>query len=292
MKYCPKCHNEYVDSLNFCTQCGCPLEKLEEGSSVPDYRSEASLRTTRPRKKGSIWRRLFVAFLVVIALLVGAYNYVSNLTTYMGLNPNRVVAPKGGGKAKVAIEYDGFLWEIKSHPEWVTVHEGSDSFVVDFEKNASGRNRSGIITVQSGKVLAKVAIAQRAAATTVNVSKSVIHFSKAGGVDSLQVRTDGFNWQAEYPGFVTAEKSGDHTLILKAPRNDGYAKSGYLVVNEDYERKIVTIVQGGVCENCKGKGEIVCPICHGNSYSYFNCFGCGGRGIQTCNVCEGRGEID
>ena len=290
MKYCPKCHNEYVDTLNYCTQCGCPLETRPEGAPVPPM-PEFS-KPAPPRKKGSIWRRLFVALLVIIALLVGGYNYVSNLTTYMGLNPNRVVASKAGGEIRVAIEYDGFLWSIASAPEWVDIDEGADSFVLKFAKNTTGRQRSGRIVVESGKVVAQMMVGQQSEATFLTASSKYVHFSKAGGVDTLRVNTDGGDWQPRTSINWNIKKIDDHTFTLSASENAGYAKSDYIYLEEDRQRAYIQVVQGGICPQCKGTGEIPCKICHGTRYPGYNCFFCDNTGTQPCDNCQGRGEIE
>ena len=287
MKYCPKCHNEYVDTLNYCTQCGCPLETKTDDTPVPPAPAPR-----QPRKKGSVWRRLLLFLLVVIGLLVGGYNYVSNLTTYMGLNPNRVVAPKAGGEIKVAIEYDGFLWSIASAPDWVKISEGADSFVLQIEKNTTGRNRSGLITVKSGKILAQMAVGQQAVATYLKPATNYVHFSKAGGTDTLRVSTDGGDWQLRSSINWTAKKIDDHTFVLSAPENTGYAKSDYVYLEEDRQRAYVQVVQGGICKKCKGSGEIPCKVCQGVRYPGYNCFFCDNTGTQPCDECQGRGEIE
>ena len=290
MKYCPKCHSEYVDTLNFCTQCGCPLETKVDGEPVPPVPENS--RPASPRKKGSIWRRLFLFLVVAIALLVGSYKYVSNLTTYMGLNPNRVVAPKAGGELSVSVEYDGFLWDIVSAPEWVEIDEQAASFTIKFAKNTTGRNRSGRITVKSGKVVAQMVVAQQAAATYLTPSEKYVHFGKAGGTDTLRVSTDGGDWEPRTSINWNIKKIDEHTFTLSASENAGYAKSDYIYLEEDRQRAYIQVIQGGICPKCKGTGEIPCKICHGTRYPGYNCFFCDNTGTQPCDECQGRGEIE
>ena len=287
MKYCPKCHNEYVDTLNFCTQCGCPLETKPEGVAQPVAPSPR-----KPRKKVSVRRRLFILLLILVALLIGCYNYVSNLTTYIGLNPNRVVAPKAGGEVKVGIDYDGFLWSIDDSPEWVDIDSHADSFTVTFEKNTTGRNRSGIISVKSGKLLSRMVVVQQGRATYLSPSQSFIHFSKSGGVDTLRVSTDGGDWEPHCSINWTVKKIDEHTFSLLATENVGYAKTGYVCLEEDHQRAYIQVLQGGICTKCHGSGEISCKVCHGIRYPGHKCFFCNNTGTQPCDECQGRGEIE
>lgn len=290
MKYCPKCHSEYVDSLNYCTRCGCPLETKEEGTAVPPIPEFSTPRT--PKKKPSLWRRLLVFLAIAIALLIGGYNYLSNLTTYMGLNPNRVLAPKVGGEIKVAVETDGIFWGVEECPEWVDIDEGAKSLVVHFEKNESGHNRSGMIIVKSGKVLARMVVAQSGVATYLTTAKQYVHFDKAGGSDTLRVNTDGGDWQPHSSINWTMKKIDAQTFAISATENPGFAKDEYVYLEEDGQRAYVRVIQGGICPKCKGTGEIVCKVCQGIQRPGYKCFFCDGTGTQPCDECQGQGKID
>ena len=60
MKYCLKCGNELLDEAAFCPKCGCPVEEQAQ--------------TTPSKKKGrGKLRKIVVALLVILGLLIGFY---------------------------------------------------------------------------------------------------------------------------------------------------------------------------------------------------------------------------
>lgn len=75
------------------------------------------------------------------------------------------------------VEVVAYIWTINYAPEWIDIEENE--------------------TDQSGKLTTQVAVAQSGVATFVHVSRDNLKFSKSGGSTSVDVETDGCNWEAE-----------------------------------------------------------------------------------------------
>lgn len=292
MKECPKCHKTYDDSMNFCISCGSSLDDVSGKVAV-----ESVSNKSHPKKKSTgCLKKVIIG---VIALLIGLYalgSYINNAATYLRVEPDQLVSPKGGGMAKVDIDYDGYIWTINYAPAWIDIEENETDFKVIFAPNTSGRNREGSITIQSGKLTTQVAVAQSGVATFVHVSRDNLKFKKSGGSTSVDVETDGCNWEAEYSDFLTVTKNEDG-LNISAPRNTGTYRTGMIKVYEDNLYRTIHITQGGTCSNCRGKGELDCAYClglggTGLGWYYSACMWCGGSGKVVCSLCQGTGEIE
>ncbi len=232
---------------------------------------------------------------VVVVVVIGCFiHYLLNAATYLRVEPDQLVSSKIGGSITVDIDYDGYVWTINHKPEWVDVCENDDDFEVSVGKNTTGRNREGTITVQSGKQLAQVAIVQRCTASFLNVSANQIHFDKDGGKRIVTIESDGGDWTAKYPDYLKVVQDDDETISIKAPKNTGVYRSGYITISEDNLSRTISITQGGKCSVCNGKGKSTCGVCSGTGgswwgWSYSACFTCGGSGVITCFTCSGTG---
>lgn len=186
MKECPKCHKHYDDSMNFCTDFGVALVSNKEFSrySAQSNKVEPNNNTT---KKTGCFKKIILTVVVVLVALLGLGSYVNNAATYLRVEPNQLVAPKGGGAIDVGIDYDGYVWTINHAPDWVEIDEKENSFEVFCGNNKTGTNLQGTITIQSGKHLAQVAIVQSGFATFIRGSKNQLHFKKGGGSDNCGI---------------------------------------------------------------------------------------------------------
>ena len=45
------------------------------------------------------------------------------------------------------------------------------------------------------------------------------------------------------------------------------------------------------CPQCKGMGNVYCPVCNGDNYKG-DCSGCGGKGVVKCDECNGAGKVE
>ena len=218
MKECPKCHKKHEDSMNFCTDCGAALNKV--GNQLPvshpyisSNRSEDK-SIEKPRRSGCL-KKIIIGVIVLVVAFIGLLHYVNNVATYLRVEPNQLKASKCGGKIKIDVDYDGYVWTINHVPDWIEVDENENSFEVSVGKNVTGSRREGTITVQSGKLLAQVAILQFGVATVVRGSKSNLKFGKSGGSQTVSIETDGCELSAESSDFIQTSFSDDGDLIVR-----------------------------------------------------------------------------
>ena len=298
MKECPQCHTRYDDSMNFCTDCGVALNKVSNQVSVSQSCTSSNRTpetpTVRPRKGGCL-KKVIIGIVVFVVAFVGFVHYVNNAATYLRVEPNQLVASKGGGKIKVDVDYDGYVWTINHTPDWIDIDENENSFELSVGKNLTGSRREGTITVQSGKLLAQVAIVQSGVATVVRASKSNLKFGKSGGSQTISVETDGCELSAECSDFIQTSFSDDGDLIVRVSSNSDDYRTGQVRVYEDNQSWTITVEQAGKCNICRGTGEISCTWCSGTGtvgYGMFmsSCMSCGGSGSYKCSSCNGTGE--
>ncbi len=297
MKECPKCHREYDDSMNFCTDCGVALNS-DSSAPVPHNCTSSSNRVAAfmgKAVKGGCLKRIIIGVAVLLVALVGVVHCVNNAATYLRVEPNQLVASKGGGKIKVDVDYDGYVWTVNHAPDWIDVDENENSFEVTVAGNQTGSGREGTITVQSGKLLAQVSVVQSGVATVVRGSESELSFEKSGGSQTVSVETDGCELSVESSDFIQTGFSDDGDLIVSVGSNSDDYRTGKVRVYEDNQSWTITVKQGGLCNVCHGSGEIYCTWCSGTGtvgYGMFasTCLSCGGEGSYQCATCQGTGE--
>ena len=288
MKECPKCHTQYDDSMNFCTNDGCQLV------DVSTQNSNNQFRQTQTKKKGGCLKKIIVSLVVIVIAMIAFYNYIMNAATYLRVEPNQIGSVKAGGECKIEIDYDGYVWMINHKPEWVDIEEHDNDFTIKVNPNETGQARDGSITIQSGKHLAQVEIKQFGFATRIKVSDSSLKFSSSGGNEKLYIETDGCGWKAQFPNWISVQSEEDGAAI-RCLRNTEEYRTGTVIFKEDNVSTTVYVTQGGTCNNCHGKGEITCSSCWGMGGSgygmfYAQCLWCGGSGKIKCGVCGGSGE--
>ena len=297
MKECPKCHKKYEDSMNFCTDCGAALNKVGNQLPVshPYISSNRSVDKSieKPRRSGCL-KKIIVGVVVLVVAFIGLLHYVNNAATYLRVEPNQLKASKCGGKIKIDVDYDGYVWTINHAPDWIDIEENENSFEVSVGKNLTGSRREGTITVQSGKLLAQVAIVQSGVATVVRGSKSNLKFGKSGGSQTVSIETDGCELRAESSDFIQTSFSDDGDLIVRSNSNSGDYRTGQVRVYEDNQSWTIMVEQAGKCNVCHGSGKISCNLCSGMGtigYGMFTatCMSCGGNGSFLCGMCHGTG---
>lgn len=87
--------------------------------------------------------------------------------------------------------------------------------------------------MQSGKLLAQVAIVQSGVATVVRASKSNLKFGKSGGSQTISIETDGCELSAESSDFIQTSFSDDGDLIVRVSSNSDDYRTGQVRVYED-----------------------------------------------------------
>lgn len=288
MKECPKCHTQYDDSMNFCTNDGCQLVDVSAQSL------KNQIRQSQTKKKGGCLKKIIVITVIVVIAMIAFYNYIMNAATYLRAEPNQIGSVKAGGECKVEIDYDGYVWLINHKPEWVDIDENNNDFTIRVNPNQTGQARERSITIQSGKQLAQVVIKQMGYATRIKASENTLNFSTSGGKEAITIETDGCGWEAQFPEWISVRSDEDGVVII-CQRNSEEYRTGTVIFKEDNVSATVYITQGGLCNNCHGKGEISCSSCWGMGGSgfgmyYMNCMWCGGSGKIKCGACDGSGK--
>ena len=288
MKECPKCHAQYDDSMNFCTNDGCQLVDV----SAPSLKNQ--IRQSQMKKKGGCLKKIIVSLVIIVIAMIAFYNYIMNAATYLRVEPDQIGSVKAGGDCKVEIDYDGYVWLINHKPEWVDIDESDNDFTIKVHPYQTGQERDGSITIQSGKQLAQVVIKQLGYATRIKASENNLKFSSSGGKETITIASDGCEWKAQFPEWISVRDNEDGVVISCQSNSEEY-RTGTVIFKEDNVSATVYITQGGLCNNCHGKGEISCSSCWGMGGSgfgmyYMNCIWCGGSGKIKCGVCGGSGK--
>ena len=288
MKECPKCHTQYDDSMNFCTNDGCQLVDVSALSL------KNQIRQSQTKKKGGCLKKIIVSLVIIVIAMIAFYNYIMNAATYLRVEPNQIDSVKAGGECKIDIDYDGYVWLINHKPEWVDIDENDNDFTIRVSPNETGHARDGSITIQSGKHLAQVEIKQLGFATRIKVSDSSLKFSSSGGNEKLYIETDGCGWEAQFPNWISVQSDEDGAAI-RCLRNTEDYRTGTVIFKEDNVSTTVYVTQGGTCNNCHGDGETSCGNCWGMGGSgfgmfYAQCLWCGGSGKIKCGLCGGSGN--
>lgn len=318
MKECPICHTQYDDTQRFCVKDGHELisrpvdePQFHQDKPQDDHSEEEApnkttssgpkeyqqpVNTPPPPKKMSKMTKIIIAVVVLIGAFVAFYQWASNAATYLRLEPTSFSADKGGGKTTIGIDYDGYVWNVNHKPEWVELKENDRNFELLFAPNTSGKPREGTITIQSGKHLAKLEITQKAFATYIKPSVSIIQFSRTGGSKKVKIETDGIHIIANYPEFLKIDSLADG-ISVKASPNDGEYRQGTIILNEDDVSAMINFEQGGKCPYCHGNGVMTCTNCGGTGtitygFYYVQCGWCGGSGGINCSACKTTGMID
>ena len=246
-------------------------------------------------KKAKMWIWITVAVVVVAGALVGGYIYMKNATTYLRISPTQVTIGKDGGTATVAIDYDGYLWDVDVSPEWTETEKDGDVLKITVAPNTSNSSRAGAISLKSGDHVASVQLSQSAYVTFITPSVKSLKFGRAAETKTFVISTDGTNATFTTPDFITCERRGD-TVTVKAAANSGDSRDGFILIREDNIRAEVLVEQLGACAACHGEGKIVCTSCNGTGIFRYgrtkvSCAGCSGTGKRDCSECGGAGEI-
>ena len=133
MKKCPKCHNIYEDSMNFCTVCGCMLEWEDK--------SEKSIGENPPHKgitKRKWFRKVLRILLIVLfAACAGyVYWYYSQPVYYIYPEISTIDGDADGGELIVKINTDApySSWEVDA-PNWMDISKGEDFIKIKYKAN-------------------------------------------------------------------------------------------------------------------------------------------------------------
>ncbi len=329
MKICSNCGASMADNMNFCTQCGSSLANASTTSSTanssnnlpvvpPPLPPGAGGVPAKPKRKFSLtnlfkarkpnpsslpkkpfpfkklFKRIGIA-IVVMAIGVGLWiNHQMNAATYLTFSTQGVLFPKCGTDEEVNIDYDGYIWELAYKPSWVEIDEHANSFTIKCQPNTTGQDRQDHITIKSGKITQALPIGQYGAAQSISLSKQSIETDRDGDSFYVRIQTDGINPEVTRPDFCSISNLTKDGFTINVSGNDGYHRSGSVVVKEDGAQAYVSISQKGKCSHCGGDGTVNCNSCWGQGgmqmgMFYSQCSFCGGRGSWNCSSCDGSG---
>lgn len=285
MKICPKCRTEYSDSVSFCIKDGCQLQENISEASKP------------VSKKYGCLKKILIAIVILILGVFWLYKHLMNAATYLRTEPGIINVSKSGGTGKVNIDYDGYVWMVNYKPDWVLIDENENSFEFTVEPNRSGQKREGAVTIKSGRLITNVVIRQAEFANLLRVSENNLHFNSSGGSENIEYDTDGCDLRYKSPDWINIKELGEGLLSVNCAKNSGEYRSCSMSLYEDQVKVTIFVSQGGECNVCHGKGEMICNSCYGlgnngfGMYSY-QCFFCGGTGKINCGACDGSGYIE
>ena len=284
MKECPKCHTQYDDTLNFCLKDGVLLQEASEIGPQP-----------QPKKNRGCLKKVIIGIVIACVGLGILYRHLMNAATYLRAEPGVITASKGGGECNVDIDYDGYVWIINHKPDWVNITEYDNDFDINVRPNMTGQNREGSITIQSGKLLTQVVIQQKGFATYMHVSESNLHFGEGVESENINIDTDGCQWKAQFPDWLSITENLNGGIRIKSQRNTDEYRTGIITIREDNVSASIYVSQAGLCNVCHGEGEFSCSACSGMGgfgygMYYVPCMVCGGDGRVQCTTCRGSGK--
>lgn len=320
MKICRNCNKEYTDELNFCTECGGPLEEkhivtdtadngnVNGGSVPPPVPPLQSGPAVQPSgsgmpvkgKGGKVWKTLAIV-VVAVAVVAGlVYNHLKNSTSYIRTNPAELLFTKQGGEYVVSIDYDGYMWDVTYEPSWCTVDKNDKSFTIHCDRNYSGSDREDYITIKSGKLVTQVYIGQYGHATYLTLSDNYVKVDSSGGSIDIEMETDGDDFEFFGPDYCSVTDQTPTGFTLSFDENYDTGRSGRITVQDGDTSASLSFYQAGICSACAGRGQIKCGWCSGtgqvSNYNFYtgyytsDCSVCGGTGRVDCSLCGGTGE--
>lgn len=310
MKECPLCHATYPDSQNFCVNDGRRLVEAKESQAAENkphaeevHQKPGRANVNKPAgnggaqapHRGGIAKKVLTVAAILVIVGIAVFNHVKNAATYLRTEPQQASFSKGGGTEHVDIDYDGHIWKVNYAPSWVSVSKDGNSLSIEAAPNVDGETREGSVTIKSGRLLAEVRVTQSAYATYIRPGLLSLSFSKSGGIQGFEIHTDGAGWSAYCPDWLTLTASDCEMLRVDCPENDGEYRTGMITLKEDYAQASISVTQGGICDNCHGKGTVPCSACMGLGgfgYGIYRtpCSFCGGTGSVQCGFCSGSGE--
>lgn len=218
--------------------------------------------------------------------------------TQIRLEPSSLRLPKGSATHNlvwnVGVDYDGYDFEITYYSDWLYPDKEDDILVVRASDNETGSNRYGSVTIRSGDISKTLEVTQFGAASNVQLDNKSIKDDKYGGMSyTVNVKTDGTNYNINYPNFLELKECELDHFTVKFKQNDEYYRTGTIRVTSDNKVATVNVVQGGKCNVCKGSGTIPCYNCRaqggwwGFNNQWSECFVCKGDGSLKCSTCGG-----
>lgn len=301
MKKCSVCGYMNDDDASTCISCG---SQLDSGTNV-NPGGNTSAKPIKPARKSSHGPRPFYAnwiFWAVVVVVIGAFVAFSvtkkKEATYLNLSATQVLMPRVVSEYDIEVDTDGD-WDLTHESDWIKTSTQGNKLHIDCDENTTGDNRKGWITITSGEQHVSIVVIQAGFASYIKVDKQNLVVDKAGSEFTINVNTDGSNYEVQYPNYCSVTK-GATSFTINIPDNPDYAREGSLVVTSDQASTTVSFAQHGKCPICNGTGKMNCTTCNGTGTiitgydGMFNaitgqCSACGGTGSVTCTTCSGTG---
>ena len=238
-------------------------------------------------------------------------------TTYIKPSKDKLAFPIQGGEILDTIHADGD-WEVTISPNWVQIEIQDSILKCVVTENNVGKKRDGKIILRGGDVRQPITISQAYICTHITPENTSLTFEKEGGIQTVDIDTDGSDIKVDVNGNMTA-KYDNGKLVVEAPANNAASSFGIIMLACDSQvAEINVTLKGSICPKCGGKGRVKCTKCLGEGYLWkenddttYGCTKCGGggngyppgycdecpqydlrkgSGMMVCPVCNGQGN--
>ena len=240
---------------------------------------------------------LLFSLSTLLLLILTACGGASNII----IEKDSVSFPIEGGEENISVTADG-SWSVKDCPDWVKTEAQEGLIIIRAERNETGAVREGKIIVEGKSgVEATITVKQFSKCTHITPASNKVEFEKEGGIETINIDTDGSNINVEAPeGFTATYASG--VLTINASANEEGAKHGDIKLTCDNQSATIFASQkGSICPTCQGTGKVKCKSCGGKGYvthAYsedweddYGCGDCGGSGKDDGSLKLGSGRV-
>ena len=257
-------------------------------------------------------KKIVLLLCVVLGVLCSCHK-----TTYIKPSKDKLAFPIQGGEILDTIHADGD-WEVTISPNWVQIEIQDSILKCVVTENNVGKKRDGKIILRGGDVRQPITISQAYICTHITPENTSLTFEKEGGIQTVDIDTDGSDIKVDVNGNMTA-KYDNGKLVVEAPANNAASSFGIIMLACDSQvAEIKVTLKGSICPKCGGKGRVKCTKCLGEGYLWkenddttYGCTKCGGggngyppgycdecpqydlrkgSGMMVCPVCNGQGN--
>ena len=305
MTQCQECGQMVPVNAHMCPYCGAPLHQAHYQNettqmvvpSVAPVAPRPSIAPVPPTSSdGGGTKKALIIIAAVLGVgilgLLAFYLFQKNKATYLTPDTNELFFSRKGGDKVVKVSTDGNDFDISDHPDWLTVNKSGEGITVNCASRDANDDRTGTITLTSGRITTRVNVTQRAYATFIKLSETTIQQGKGEGDHVISIDSDGGGFSYTAPDYCTVNNLTDQSFSLHINSNSGKHRDGVVKITDGKNVGVLTISQKGVCSSCGGDGKVTCPECYGDGWDYYYdylCYKCNGDGTVKCSKCGGSG---
>lgn len=305
MTQCHECGQMVPTNAQTCPYCGAPLQQpyyqnettqMVVPSVAPMAPRPSVAPVAPPPSDGGGTKKALIAIAAVLGVgilgLLAFYLFQKNKATYLTADANELFFSRKGGDKVVKVSTDGNDFDISDHPDWLNVNKSGEGISVSCASRDANDDRTGTITLKSGRITTRVNVTQRAYATYIRLSETTIQQGKGEGDHVISIDSDGGGFSYTAPDYCTVNNLTDQSFSLHINGNSGKHRDGVVKITDGKNVGVLTISQKGVCSSCGGDGKVECSECYGYGWDYFYeclCYNCGGDGTVKCSKCGGSG---